>query len=307
MRTEESTDRLEPVPGDERKENGKSKLKLKQLKPKTWGVRLSKRLKNDKKMVELNDKTKEIGEQVDGLMEVCEARRKRLIELEEENHRLRDENGNLKSKLDQIYNMVNKRVNNEPVDLNIVNDEVQLTAPVPIEVKAKPEDGEFPNGADEKSEPECMVSKEKESDEVLENENEESDHDESVPENAEENLEEQLIQQTEEVALIAISDTSFNSLHHSCKRCDFKSNQKAEFLEHMEKVHESEIRDACDVKLSKYHADDVLKQMGSVERNRQIQILEENIEILEREIGDDEDDESDHEYLVSKSAEDKIT
>ena len=58
MRTEESTDRLEPVPGDERKENGKSKLKLKQLKPKTWGVRLSKRLKNDKRMVELNDKTK---------------------------------------------------------------------------------------------------------------------------------------------------------------------------------------------------------------------------------------------------------
>ena len=75
----------------------------------------------------------------------------------------------------------------------------------------------FLRGGGEKSEPECMVSKEKENDEVLENENEESDHDESVPENAEENLEEQPIQQTEEAALIAISDTSFNSLHHSCK------------------------------------------------------------------------------------------
>ena len=125
MRTEESTDRLEPVPGDERKENGKSKLKLKQLKPKTWGVRLSKRLKNDKKMVELNDKTKEIGEQVDGLMEVCEARGKRLIELEEENHRLRDKNEELKSQLTQINALAalvarsdeTQKVNAEPVNL----------------------------------------------------------------------------------------------------------------------------------------------------------------------------------------------
>ena len=218
-------------------------------------------------LLDLNDSITKLTKENADLKKRAELKEDELIKLEGENHCLREENQELKNQLDQINNMVarvvrhdeTQIVNNEPVDLNIVNDEAQLTAPVPIEMKAKPEDGEFPKGGDEKSEPECMVSKEKESDEVLENENEESDHDESVPENAEENLEEQLIQQTEEVALIAISDTSFNSLHHSCKRCDFKSNQKAEFLEHMEKVHESEIRDACDVKLSKSHADDVLK------------------------------------------------
>ena len=120
-----------------------------------------------------------------------------MIKLEGENHCLREENQELKKQLDQINNMVarvvrhdeTQIVNNEPVDLNIVNDEAQLTAPVPIEMKAKPEDGEFLEGGGEKSEPECMVSKEKENDEVLENENdevlenenEESDHDESVP------------------------------------------------------------------------------------------------------------------------------
>ena len=58
---------------NERRENRELKLKLKQLKPKIWGVCLekgSKRQRNDKKMDELFDTAKELGEQVDGLMEV---------------------------------------------------------------------------------------------------------------------------------------------------------------------------------------------------------------------------------------------